>query len=795
MAVEVGIAYVSIVPEMNGFARLLQQQVTGPSQRIGQDAGGVAGDGFNSRMGGVLKGGLAAVGIAAAAVLTKGFMDALDQGAIAGRIQAQLGTTPEEAARYGKAAGQLYASGVTDSVDEAARAISAVMRSGILPPDATNAQIESITERVADLSRTFELDLGQTSNAVGQMIKTGLVEDGAEALDILTSGMQQLGPRADDLADTFNEYSTIFRALGLDAETSMGLISQGMLAGARDTDVVADAIKEFTIEAVAGSDRVADGFEMVGLNADEMFAMIGEGGPAAQQAFSMTLDALREIEDPTEQAAAATELFGTKAEDLQAALYALDPSTAVEGLGDTAGAAERMGDALRDNAQSRIVQFKRGLEVGLSNFLGNQVIPALESGASAITGTFGPALSSGAGFVRDFFGEFTGSAGGQAASAFGGTLRDLASGARDELAPGLRELSDIARSTFLPAFQGVAGVMTDRVFPATMTLYSALYSSVVPIFTELARIATEVVWPAVTRVATAIAENLQPVLSAAADFITDRVAPAVSGIGDELQTVVEKARPVIDVVTSMVSWLVELGTSILGFLMPIVIRLAGPIFSGLVSSIRASIRWIGNIIGWIGDAMSAFADMGRSVRDFVTGGIDKFRDFIDWVGDLPGEIVDAAGDFGSMLYGKGKDIVRGLLDGVTSMGSWLADQLKKFATDWIPGPIASVLGIRSPSRVMADRVGRWIPAGIAEGIDQGQPELDARIRAMVTVPRLPSLRPVAALPGGIHDAGLHERIAELISELRDERRDIVLRVGSQEIARAVDAGRRQIDRR
>ncbi|NUK90219.1 hypothetical protein HRW19_39505, partial [Streptomyces lunaelactis] len=152
----------------------------------GQEGGQVAGEGFTGKMGGVLTGGLAGIGLAAAAVLTKGFMDALDQSAINGKIQAQLGTTPDEAARYGKAAGQLYARGVTDSVEEAAEAISGVMRSGILPPDATNAQIESIAGKVTDLSKTFELDLGQTSNAVGQILKNGLAKDGTEALDILT---------------------------------------------------------------------------------------------------------------------------------------------------------------------------------------------------------------------------------------------------------------------------------------------------------------------------------------------------------------------------------------------------------------------------------------------------------------------------------------------------------------------------------------------------------------------------------------------------------------------------------
>jgi hypothetical protein len=151
MAVEVGMGYVSLVPEVEGFAAELERQVTGPSEAAGQEGGQTAGEGFTGKMVGALKAGLAAVGVAAAAVLAKGFMDALDQTAINGKIQASLGSTPAEAKRYGEAAGQLYAHGITDSVEDAAAAVSGIMRAGILPPEATNAQIEEITGKVSNL--------------------------------------------------------------------------------------------------------------------------------------------------------------------------------------------------------------------------------------------------------------------------------------------------------------------------------------------------------------------------------------------------------------------------------------------------------------------------------------------------------------------------------------------------------------------------------------------------------------------------------------------------------------------
>ncbi|MFI9824409.1 phage tail tape measure protein [Streptomyces sp. NPDC052013] len=348
----------------------------------------------------------AGAGLAAGALLMNGFTQAMEQSQITGRLGAQLGATPAEAQRYGKLAGQLYADAVTADFQTAADAISAVMRAGIAPPDATEAQLKRLATGVSDLSSTFELDLGQTANAVGQAIKTGLAKDGTEALDAFTRGMQVMGPRADDLMDTFNEYSTIFRQLGINANEATGLLSQGMKAGARDTDVVADALKEFTLITQAGGEDVEAAFKKIGMSGKDMQEVLAEGGEPARRALDMMFDRLRAVKNPADRSALALTLFGTKAEDTQKALFALDPSKATAALGQVGGAADKMGNTLRDNAGTRLEQFKRGLQQGLVEFLGGSVIPKLQqfagflqdhqgeikAGAALITAVVVPAL-------------------------------------------------------------------------------------------------------------------------------------------------------------------------------------------------------------------------------------------------------------------------------------------------------------------------------------------------------------------------------------------------------------------
>jgi hypothetical protein len=388
------------------FVRAVQQagdDATRAARAAGEDAGNALSDGLGdgARQGGdeavtqagqgleKLKTAAAGIGLAAGAALMAAMGQAMEQSRITGRLGAQLGATPAEAQKYGKIAGALYSKAITEDFQSAADAISATMRAGLLPPDATNAQIESMATKVSDLASTFELDLGQAANAVGQILKTGLAKDGGEALDVLTRGLQVMGPRADDIADTFNEYSTIFRQMGISAQDATGLMSQGLKAGARDTDVVADALKEFVLITQAGGEEVDAAFSKIGLSGKEMQAAFTKGGPEAKAALDKVFDGLRQIKDPAERSALALTLFGTKSEDTQKALMALDPSSASEALGEVGGAADRMGDTLRDNAGTRLEAFKRGMQQNLVDFLGGVVVPGLETFRGKVGGVFG----------------------------------------------------------------------------------------------------------------------------------------------------------------------------------------------------------------------------------------------------------------------------------------------------------------------------------------------------------------------------------------------------------------------
>lgn len=301
----------------------------------------------------------AATGISAAVAgaLGKGVADSMDASAITSKMAAQMGVTGRDAADFGKLAGKLYAKGMGESMQDSADAIKNLWQSGLV--DGGIEDLDALATKVMSVGQVFDQESGDITRGVSQMMKTGLATTTTEALDIITAGYQAGADKAGDYMDTLNEYGVQFHKFGLDGAQATGLIAQGLRAGARDGDLVADSIKEFSLRSISGADAVTDAFKGLGLNAKKMAADIGAGGPTATAALDQTLDRLRAVKDPVQQATIAASLFGTQAEDMGQALFALDPSSAVDALGKVQGAADQAAQTIGNNPAAALEKFKR----------------------------------------------------------------------------------------------------------------------------------------------------------------------------------------------------------------------------------------------------------------------------------------------------------------------------------------------------------------------------------------------------------------------------------------------------
>lgn len=328
-----------------------------------------------------------AAGVALGAAVVKGAQESLARGKAIARVGAQLGASPEQMAELGKIAGRVYGDNFGESFADVAAALRETLRGGIVPEDADTAEIEAAAKKVVTLADLMETDFNAVVRGAGNLLRNELAPDASTAFDIIFAGMQQGADKSADLLDTLNEYSTQFRDLGLTGQQAIGLLVQGLGAGARDADTVADALKEFAIRAKDGSTTTAQAFKTIGLDAKKMAGTFAKGGPAAAKGLDLVLDRIRAIKDPVLRSQTAVALFGTKAEDLQQAFLALDPSEAASRLGDFAGAADKAIASIGQTPGAKLDAFKRKLET-LTVGAGEKVITWAQRARDAVADIF-----------------------------------------------------------------------------------------------------------------------------------------------------------------------------------------------------------------------------------------------------------------------------------------------------------------------------------------------------------------------------------------------------------------------
>lgn len=361
---------VSLVANLGDFRRNLAQGAGDAADQAAQSAG----ERFKKGMSAAA----AVAGTALGAAIGYGIFEGLAQQDASRLLAAQLGATPAEAGRLGKLAGSLYANGFGANMEEVNGALRAVVQQGIEGLQSTDTAIEAAAANVSNLAALLGEDANKVAQAVSQMLRTGLAKSATEAFDILTAATQKGINKSEDLLDTMNEYSTEFRELGLDGTTALGLVSQAIQAGARDADTAADALKEFSIRAQDGSKLSAEAFAALGINAQTAFAAVSGGGEPATQILGLVLDKLQAMPANAERTALAVALFGTKAEDLGDALFAMDLPTAAAQLGGFQGAAQRAGDTMASSTNAQVDTFVRKLKQDLVDAVAG-AIPKLEA--------------------------------------------------------------------------------------------------------------------------------------------------------------------------------------------------------------------------------------------------------------------------------------------------------------------------------------------------------------------------------------------------------------------------------
>lgn len=254
----------------------------------------------------------------------------------------------------------VYAANYGDSVADVGDAVAMVNRN---MANLDQNGLTAATEGALALRDAFEYDVAESTRAA-EAIRKNFGSSAEEAFSLIAAGAQNGLDYSGELIDTINEYSSQFAKLGFDADGMFNILQAGADGTAWNLDKVGDAIKEFSIRAIDGSDTTVEAFTSLGYNAEELMATFAAGGEGANDAFFDVLDTLMAVDDKVERDALGVALFGTQWEDLGVeAMEAM--ANASQAAYDTGDALEQINQVKYNDLDSALQGIGRQIEVAL----------------------------------------------------------------------------------------------------------------------------------------------------------------------------------------------------------------------------------------------------------------------------------------------------------------------------------------------------------------------------------------------------------------------------------------------
>ncbi|HBF3671007.1 TPA: phage tail tape measure protein, partial [Clostridioides difficile] len=298
-------------------------------------------------------------------------------------FESATGNAEAKAKGFGEALQQVYANNFGEDMGDISEVMSLISQKldGI---DASN--IQEVTESAIMMRDTFDMDVGESLNAVNSMMRQFGIS-AKESYNLIAQGAQQGLNQNDDLGDQLAEYSTYYAQMGFSAEEMFNMMKNGAESGVYQIDYLNDALKEFNIRAKDGSNGTKEAFEALGFNADELTKKFANGGSSAKEAFVEVTTALNNLDDNVLKNQIGVQLFGTKFEDLEA--DAVTALTNIEGsISSSKDKLEEINKIKYNSFGEAITGIGRQMQVNLLLPIAEGLLPVLNDLANKFAKAF-----------------------------------------------------------------------------------------------------------------------------------------------------------------------------------------------------------------------------------------------------------------------------------------------------------------------------------------------------------------------------------------------------------------------
>lgn len=627
-------------------------------------------------------GALAAVG----GVFKTGIDTAISQIDVQGTLDAQLGKGSVAAQNAGKVAGELYRQGWGESLEDVANVasnVSSVIR-GIGEGD-----LNTVTKATEVWAQTFDADAGESVRGVKVLMeKFGL--SAQDATDLMTKGMQNGLNYTDELADNLSEYGGRWAEAGTSAQEYFSLLQAGVDSGAYQLDKVGDFLNEFLTSLTDG--RIEQSIGEFSKGTQDVFNSFKDGKATAEDVLNAVIGEMGTMTDKTKEASLASTLWSMLGEDNALGM--------IEALGNVPNSYENIKGATDEAADSTmsIGQQWEAFKRTMSGTLGDAFTPFVKGFLDGLTDMTKKFTD----FVNNT--DWSGLANifGSLGTAIGGVFTVIGNSIQPALDL-LKMFSDwfSANSTWIVStLVGIGAGFA--VFKAAQIISSVV--GFLKSFSLAETAATVAQWlfnAAMAANPLVLVITLLAALVAGLVYFFTQTDAGKQAWQDFCQTMQDLWQNLCDffqnIWDNITKFFTDAGTNIQNAWNAVT-----DWFSGIP----------GRIKGFFNDIGAWFGSKFQEAKDAI---VNRFNEAVGFITGIPGRIRDCFNGAVNWLKDAGGNIVRGLWDGISDMFNWVRNNILGFGGNIVKWA-KQALGIHSPSRVMAEEVGKYIPSGIEMGI-------------------------------------------------------------------------------
>lgn len=593
---------------------------------------------------------------------------------------------------------------------EGEEALEGVRRQWALNKDASDATNSTIVKGAAAIAKNFAgidfIELVQETNEIGSALKVSNTEALALVDSLLKTGFPP------EQLDTIAEYGLQMKQIGFSTSEIQAIFEKGVDLKSWNIDNLNDGVKEANLQMRSFGEEVpkslSDLLSKTNMSTKQMQTWgksVAAGGKEGAQAMGEVSEWLKTIEDDSLRNALAVAVFGTKAEDQADAMIAIFDGVAeavdktnenMNGLYSTMGKTNadpmvQLQQALTNVkiAAEPVLQVVADIISKIANWIAEN--PKLAATIAIIATGIGILL----GVVMALAPIITAIAASATALSIGmvpliGIIAGVAAGIAALIAIGVLLYQN-----------------WDTVKSFALSIWSVISEHFGGVFEQIkGYVQTGMQF---------VKSIIQSVLTAAVSFAKDILSSFAAFWKENGAQIVAIVKGAMSLVSSIISGALKIIEGLFQAIWPIVSGLVKVAWGIISTTIKSNIDFILGVIQFFlkifkGDWSGAFETIKETTQKIWNNIVKTFKD-LD-------------------LLQIGKDIINGLIKGITSMATGVIDAVVEIASS-VGKVIKSVLGIHSPSRVTTE-LGKHTGQGFADGISKKQKEVEKAAKKNAT---------------------------------------------------------------